>query len=145
MYWKRCPLNMRVFSVKTPSLDLTSTWPHLILYIKVALAAARLSWRVARFSHTTTRRPPDRRTETQTAVVRSCLRFIRSGQNHPARHSEREKKIRQTEEEVGRQHQGMDKPGVHRVPEGSGEQGKMEELLVAKSSLVPQRPSRSRD
>ena len=33
----------------------------------------------------------------------------------------------QTEEEVGRQHQGMDTPGVRQVPEGSGEQGKMEE------------------
>ena len=37
------------------------------------------------------------------------------------------KKTRQTEEEVGRQHQGMDRPWVHQVPEGSGEQGKMEE------------------
>ena len=27
---------------------------------------------------------------------------------------------------VGRQHQGMDRPGVLQVPEGSGEQGKME-------------------
>ena len=26
-----------------------------------------------------------------------------------------------------RQHQGMDRPGVRQVPEGSGEQGKMEE------------------
>ena len=34
---------------------------------------------------------------------------------------------RQTEEEVGRQHQGMDRPGVRQVPEGSGEHGKMEE------------------
>ena len=34
---------------------------------------------------------------------------------------------RQTEEEVGREHQGMDRPGVRQVPEGSGEQGKMEE------------------
>ena len=33
----------------------------------------------------------------------------------------------QTEEEVGRQHQGMDRRRVHQVPEGSGEQGKMEE------------------
>ncbi len=47
--------------------------------------------------------------------------------NHLARHSEREKKTRQTEQEVGRQHQGMDSPGVRQVPEGSGEQGKMEE------------------
>ena len=36
------------------------------------------------------------------------------------------KKTRQTEE-LGRQHQGMDRPGVRQVPEGSGEQGKMEE------------------
>ena len=28
---------------------------------------------------------------------------------------------------MGRQHQGMDKPGVCQVPEGSGEQEKMEE------------------
>uniref|UniRef100_UPI003AF6AD8A hypothetical protein n=1 Tax=Thiolapillus sp. TaxID=2017437 RepID=UPI003AF6AD8A len=38
------------------------------------------------------------------------------------------KKTRQTEEEVGRQHQGMDRPGVQQVPEGSGEQGKMEKI-----------------
>ena len=43
------------------------------------------------------------------------------------RHSERGKKTRQTEEEVGRQHHGMDRPGVHQVQEGSGEQGKMEQ------------------
>ena len=41
--------------------------------------------------------------------------------------SEREKKTRQTEEAVGRQHQGMDSPGVRRVPESSGGQRKMEE------------------
>ena len=35
-------------------------------------------------------------------------------------------KTRQTEEEVGRQHQGLDRPGVRSVSEGSGEQGKME-------------------
>ena len=47
-------------------------------------------------------------------------------QNHLARHSDRGKKTRQTEEEVGRHHRGMDRPGVWQVPEGSGEQGKME-------------------
>ena len=57
----------------------------------------------------------------------SCLPFIRSGQNHLARHSEREKKTRQTEKEVGRQHLGMDRPGVRQAPEGSGEQRRMEE------------------
>ena len=39
----------------------------------------------------------------------------------------RGKKMRQTEEEMGRQHQGMDRPGVRQVPEGSGEQRKMKE------------------
>ena len=73
-----------------------------------------------------TQRPPDNRKATQTAVVWSCLPFIRSGQNHLAMHGERAKKTRQTEEEVGRQHQGMDRPGVRQVPEGSGEHGKME-------------------
>ena len=32
-------------------------------------------------------------------MVWSCFPFIRSGQNHLARHSEREKKTRQTKEE----------------------------------------------
>ena len=63
----------------------------------------------------------------QNAVVGSWLPFIRSGQNHLAKHSEKGKKTRLTEEEVGRQHQGMDRPGVHQVTEESGEQGKMEE------------------
>ena len=49
-----------------------------------------------------------------------------SGQNHLARLRERGKKTTQTEGEVGRQHQGMDRPGVHQVSDGSGEQGKME-------------------
>ena len=35
-------------------------------------------------------------------------------------------KTRQTEEEVGRQHQGTDRPGFRQVSESSGEQGKME-------------------
>ena len=75
----------------------------------------------------TTRRPPNHRKETQTAVVWSCLPFLRSGQNHLARHGEMGKKTRKTEEDDGRQHQGTDRPGVRQIPEGSGEQGKMEE------------------
>ena len=74
----------------------------------------------------TTWRSPDDRKETQTAVVWSCLPFIRSGQNHLARHSERGKKTRWTKEEMGGWHQGMDRPGVLQVPEGSAEQGNME-------------------
>ena len=74
----------------------------------------------------TTLTHPDHFKEMQTAVVWSCLPLIRSGQNHRARHSERGKKTRRTKEEVGRQHQEMDRPEVRQVPEGSGEQGKME-------------------
>ena len=74
----------------------------------------------------TPRRPPDDCKEMQTAVVWSCFLFIRSGPNHLARHSERGKKTRQTYEEVGRQHQGMDRPGVRQFPDGCGEQGKVE-------------------
>ena len=48
-------------------------------------------------------------------------------ENHLPRHSEKGKKTRQIEEEVGRQHQGMDRPGVRQVPESSGEQRNLEE------------------
>ena len=75
----------------------------------------------------TTRRLPDYRKETQTAVVWTYLPFIRSGQNHFARHSERGKKTRQTEKGVGRHHQGMDRPQGRKDLEGSGEQRRMEE------------------
>ena len=92
----------------------------------------------------TTRRPPDHCKETHTAVIWSCLLFIRSGQNHLARRSERCKKTRRTKEEVGRQHQGMDRLGVRQVPEGSGEQGKMEKtgckiICGAPTTLVVKR------
>ena len=63
------------------------------------------------------------------------------GKNHLARHSERGKKTRQIEEEVGRQHQGTDRPGIRQVPEGSGEQGEMEKtdceiVCVAPTTLA---------
>ena len=74
----------------------------------------------------TTWRSLDDRKATQNAVVWSCPPFIRSGQNHLARYNERGKKTRQTKEDVGRQHQGVDSSGFHQVPEGSGDQGKME-------------------
>ena len=76
--------------------------------------------------------------------LQSSFPFIRSGLNHFVGHSERGKKTRQTEEKVGRQHQGMDRPEVRQVQEGSGELGKFQKL-VAKLSVVPQRPSQLRD
>ena len=60
-----------------------------------------------------------------------------SGQakNHLARHSEWRKKTRQaaTEEEVGRQHQGMDRPGVR---QGAVENREKWRKLVVKSSVM---------
>ena len=47
--------------------------------------------------------------------------------------------------EVERQHQRMDRPGVRKVPEGSGEQRKKWRKLIVKSSVVPQRPPRLMD
>ena len=41
------------------------------------------------------------------------------------------------DQEVGRQHQGMNRPGVRQVPEGSGEQNKKKRRLVVKSPVVP--------
>ena len=48
-------------------------------------------------------------------------------ENHLPGHSERNKKTRQTENQLGRKHQGMNRPGVRQVPEVSAEQRKMEE------------------
>ena len=90
----------------------------------------------------TTRRP-DHRKETQTAVVWSCLPFIRSGQNHLARHIERGKKTRQTEEggEDIREWTDLEFAKSRRAVENREKWRK----LVVKSSVVPQRPSRLRD
>ena len=46
-------------------------------------------------------------------------------------------KTRQTEKEVGKQHQGMDRPGVRQVPDGREEQRK---IKIVKTSVVPQQP-----
>ena len=82
----------------------------------------------------------------QTAEVWSCLPFIRSSQNHLARHSERGKKMRQTDEEVGRQHQGMEWTGLEFARSQRAVENKEKwRKLVAKLSVVHQRPSWLRD
>ena len=63
---------------------------------------------------------------------------------HLVRHIEREKKTRQTENEIVRQYQGMNRPGVCQVLQSSGEQRNWRKLVV-KSSVVPKWPSRLRD
>ena len=63
-----------------------------------------------------------------------------SGRNNLAGHSERGKKTKQTEKEVERQHQEMDRPGVSRVPEVSGGHRKMEETGCEVSCGAPTTP-----
>ena len=92
----------------------------------------------------TTRRHPNRRKEKQTAMVWSCLPFIRSGQNHLARHNERGKKTRQTEEEMGGQHQGMDRPGFLQSQRAVENREKWSKVVV-KLYVVPERPSLLKD
>ena len=83
--------------------------------------------------------PADRK-ETQTAVIWSCLPFIRSGQNHLARHGERGKKTRQTEEEVGR-HQGMmDRQWSSAGPRGQWRTGKNGENWLRNHLWCPDDP-----
>ena len=81
---------------------------------------------------------------TQTALVQSYLPFIRSGQNHLARHSERGKKTKQTEEEAEdniMEWTGLEFAKSQRAVENREKWRK----LVAKSSVVPKRPSRLKD
>ena len=47
---------------------------------------------------------------------------------------------RRTKEEVERQHQGMDRPGIRQVPEGRGEQGKMEKNWLQYHLWCPNDP-----
>ena len=55
---------------------------------------------------------------------------------------EERKKARQTEKEVGRQYQGMDRPGVRKVLKGSGKQCKMEETGCESHPWCPNDPRR---
>ena len=54
------------------------------------------------------------------------LKILWHGKDNAVGDSERNKKQRTIEEEMIRQHQGMDRNGVWRFPEGSERQGKVE-------------------
>ena len=75
----------------------------------------------------TTRRSPDDRKEMQTAVVWSCFPFIRSGQNHLARHSEREKEDKADRGRGGKTTSGNGLAWRSPSPRGQWRTGKMEE------------------
>ena len=76
--------------------------------------------------------------------VVATLPFIRSGQNHLARHSERGKRTRQTEEEVEdniRKWTGLEFTKSQRAVKNREKRRK----LIVKSCVVPQQPSWLRD
>ena len=54
------------------------------------------------------------------------LKILGHSKDNSAGDSERSKKEMKTEEEMGREHQGMDGNGVWRFPEGSKRQGRVE-------------------
>ena len=64
--------------------------------------------------------------ETMKGARRTGTLRIWHGEDNSAGDNERSKKERKTEVEMGRWHQGMDRNGVWRFPEGSGRQGKVE-------------------
>ena len=77
-------------------------------------------------------------------MVRPHFKILWHGKYNSAGDSEKSKKERETEEEMGRLHKGMDRHGVWRFPKGSGRQG-MVARIVATSSVVPRRPPRLKD
>ena len=77
-------------------------------------------------------------------MVWSCFPFIRSGQNHLARHSERGKKTggqRKRWEDNIREWTGLEFAKSQKAVENMEKWRK----LIAKSSVVPQQPSWLRD
>ena len=81
-------------------------------------------------SNWTTRRPPDDRKETQTNCSGMVMFPVDQVWPKPfckAQSKGEEDKANRNKKEVGRQHQGMDRPGVRQVLEGSGEEKLMEE------------------
>ena len=55
---------------------------------------------------------PDPGQETKAKIVWPCLKVFWFSKDNPTGHSERKKKKRQTEEEVGRQYQRLDRNGL---------------------------------
>ena len=71
-------------------------------------------------------------------MIWSCLPFIKSGQNHHARHSERGKKTRRTKEEVGRNIREWTGLEVAKSQRAVEDREKWRKLIV-QSFVVPQR------
>ena len=69
-------------------------------------------------------------------MVLPHLKILWHGEDNSAGDSERSKKERKSEKEMGRYHQGMDRNGVWRLPE-SAEDREGWNGIVATSSVVP--------
>ena len=69
-------------------------------------------------------------------MIRPCLKVFWFSKDNPTGHSERKKKKRQTEEEVGRQYQRVDFASSTRAVENRSRW----KGIVANSSVVPRRP-----
>ena len=69
--------------------------------------------------------------ETETQMVWLYLKILWYGEGNSAGDSERSKKERTTEEEMGRKHRGMDRNWVWRFPEGNRRQGKAERYVYS--------------
>ena len=98
----------------------------------------------------TTQRSPDHHKEKKTEVVWSCLPFIRSGQNHLTRHSERKKKTRQKEKKKkmwGNNKSASGQAWSLPSPRGQWRTKKKKKWrkLVVTSSVVPNQPSQLGD
>ena len=63
-------------------------------------------------SHWRILRTPDPGQETKAKMFWPCLKVFWFSKDNPTGHSERKQKQRQTEEEVGRQYQGVDRNGL---------------------------------
>ena len=94
----------------------------------------------------TTRRPPYHRKETQTAVVCSCLPFIKSGRNNLARHSETGEEDKADRGRGGKTTSGNGLAWSSPSPRGQWRTGNnWGNWLRNQRNAVPQRPLRLRD
>ena len=74
-------------------------------------------------------------------MVWPCFKVFLFSKDNTTGHSERKKKKRQTEEDVGRQYQRVDRNGLCQLSLGSLKQDKLKSI-VANSSVVPRRHSK---
>ena len=74
-------------------------------------------------------------------MVWPCLKVFWFSKDNPSGHSERKKKKRQTEEEVGRQYQRVDRNDFASSTRTAENRSRWKGI-VANSSVVPRRPSK---